>query len=447
MNPTDTVIQFIAETRFDDLPQEVVHQAKRCILDGLGALLAGVNTPVGRMMSAFAARHFAGHEATIVGSGRKASPVGAVLANGFAANALDIDDGYRLVKGHPGACVLPVLITAAEMVPALGGRDFLTALVIGYEVAIRAGMIRHAVYPTYHSSGSWGAVAGAAVAGRVFGFDRRVLREAMGVAESHAPIAPMMKGIDKPAMIKDGIGWGAMVGMSSALMAQQGFTGIEPLFSDTPNPAWIDELGSTFRFLDLYFKPYAACRWAQPAVAGALKVVREHAINSTSITTIRVRTFAAAKALSCACPRNTEQAQYNLAFPVAAALLDGAVGPEQVLPPRLFDPDLAELMDKVRVEVSAAFEQAFPRQTLAEVTVKTVDGQEFSSGAMEPLWEAPGSLPTDAALEQKFRSLVGPVLGESQTERLLQAIRGLDHPEAGACRNLIDSLVEQQPIW
>lgn len=430
MNPTDTVIQFILNSRFEDLPPEVAHQAKRCTLDALGALLAGTDTPVARMMSDFAVRYYAGTEATIAVSGRQASPVGTVLANGFAANALDIDDGYRLVKGHPGACVLPVLITAAEMAPALRGRDFLTALVIGYEVAIRAGMIRHATYPIYHSSGSWGAVAGAAVVGRVLGFDRNTLRQAMGTAEYHAPIAPMMKGIAKSAMVKDSIGWGALVGMSSALLAKEGFTGIEPLFSDTPDPGWIDELGSTFRILDLYFKPYAACRWAQPAIAGALKVVREQEINPASIAVIRVRTFAAAKALSCAHPRDTEEAQYNLAFPVAAALLDGAVGPKQVLPPRLFDPDLGCLMDKVRVQVADEYEQAFPQKTFADVTVKTTDGREFHSGPMEPLWEPPGTLPTDADLDEKFRNLVTPVLGEAQTDRLLQTVRNLDQPEA-----------------
>jgi 2-methylcitrate dehydratase PrpD len=80
------------------------------------------------------------------------SVAGAVLANGFAANALDIDDGHRLVKGHPGACTLPVILAAGEMVPSCSGKAFLTALVIGYEIGIRAGLIRHALYRTYHSS-------------------------------------------------------------------------------------------------------------------------------------------------------------------------------------------------------------------------------------------------------------------------------------------------------
>jgi 2-methylcitrate dehydratase PrpD len=111
---TNKVLRFISDTRFEDLPDNVIHQAKRCLLDTLGALLAGSDTPVVRMMGSFATKYFRGTEATILVSGERVSPVGAALANGYACNALDIDDGYRMVKGHPGACVLPVLLAASE---------------------------------------------------------------------------------------------------------------------------------------------------------------------------------------------------------------------------------------------------------------------------------------------------------------------------------------------
>jgi len=241
MNHTDLTehaLDFILSTTWAGLPTAVQHQAHRCLLDGLGALIAGTQTPVAAIMADFAAGQFGGDEATILRDGRRASMVGATLANGFAANALDIDDGFRPVKGHPGVCVLPVLLALAQARP-LAGADFLTALVIGYEIGIRAGRIRHATYSVYHSSGSWGAIAAAAVAGRVLGLERPALRQALGAAEYHAPIAPMMKGIDRPSMGKDSTGWGAMVGMASALMAGQGFTGVDPLFDDAPDPGWV----------------------------------------------------------------------------------------------------------------------------------------------------------------------------------------------------------------
>lgn len=146
------------------------------------------------------------------------------------------------------------MLAAAEITSSCNGEQFLTGLLVAYELGIRAGLIRHATYEIYHSSGSWGAVAGAAAVGRMIGLTPEKLFHAMGCAEYHAPIAPMMKGIDTPSMGKDSIGWGCMVGVMSAIMARDGFTGITPLFDDTPDPDWVENLGHSWEILNLYFK-------------------------------------------------------------------------------------------------------------------------------------------------------------------------------------------------
>ncbi|MFN8456511.1 MAG: MmgE/PrpD family protein [Anaerolineae bacterium] len=131
MNGTDHALQFILHTTWADLPATVQHQAKRCLLDSLGALLAGTVTPVVHLMADFAAEQYRGDEATILGDGRRVSQVGAALANGFAANALDIDDGYRPIKGHPGVCVLPALLAASEWRGSVSGQEWRRALCDG----------------------------------------------------------------------------------------------------------------------------------------------------------------------------------------------------------------------------------------------------------------------------------------------------------------------------
>ena len=240
---TDHTIDFTRNLLWGDLPVEVQHQVKRCLLDTLGALIAGSQTPVAAIMRKTAREQFGGDQATIMVSGERVSAAGAALANGFYGNALDIDDGYRPTKGHPGACGLPPVLAAAELAGGCTGQEFLSALIIAYELGTRAGIIRHATYEIYHSSGSWGAIAGAAAAGRLMGLDAQQIFHAMGAAEYHAPIAPMMKGIDTPAMGKDSIGWGCMVAVLSALMAREGFTGIRPLFDDAPDAAVMQSLG------------------------------------------------------------------------------------------------------------------------------------------------------------------------------------------------------------
>jgi 2-methylcitrate dehydratase PrpD len=427
---TSHAIDFTLNTRWEGLSDAVRHQSKRCLMDALGALIAGTRTPVAGIMRKTAMEQYGGDQATILVSGERVSAAGAALANGFCGNALDIDDGYRPIKGHPGACALPPVLAAAELAGGCSGEELLTALVIAYELGIRAGVIRHATYEAYHSSGSWGAISGAAAAGRLLGFSAEQIFHAMGAAEYHAPIAPMMKGIDTPSMGKDSIGWGNMVAVMSALMARDGFTGIRPLFDDAPNPSIVQNLGKKWEILNLYFKPYAACRWGQPAVAGTLDIVRENGLIPDRIRRIRVRTFEAATRLPNGHPKNTEEAQYNLAFPVAAALLDGEVGPDQVLPPRLHDPELLALLDKVSTEVAPELEAEFPAKASAEVVVETTDGQSFRSGRIEAQWEPPDTLPGDQDLEEKFCWLAGPVIGRERTKHLAQSIRSAERWES-----------------
>jgi 2-methylcitrate dehydratase PrpD len=423
----DHAIDFALETRWQDVPPHVQHQVKRCLLDTLGALLGGTQTPVGRLMADMAVRHYGGDGATILVDGRKVSAAGAALANGFAGNALDIDDGYRMVKGHPGACALPPVFAGAELAGTCSGERFLMALLVAYELGIRAGLIRHATYATYHSSGSWGAIAGAAAAGRLLALDRNQLFHALGCAEYHAPIAPMMKGIDTPSMGKDSIGWGCMAGVLSACMAREGFTGVRPLFDDSPDPAWVDNLGDSWEILNLYFKPYAACRWGQPAVAGVLSLMENHPLDPDQIETIHVKTFSAAVCLPNHPPKTTEDAQYNLAFPIAAAILDGEVGPDQVLPPRIFDKQLLRLLNRVSTEAAPQYDAVFPQKTLADVTIAMQDGRRLNSGPVGPLWEPPDRLPGDGELEQKFFWLARPVIGEDNAAAVVNLIWDFEH--------------------
>ena len=220
-----------------------------------------------------------------------------------------------------------------------------------------------------------------------------------------------------------------MVAIMSVLMAQKGFTGIEPLFDDTPKAEWCDMLGHTYEILNLYFKPYAACRWAQPAIAGALKITKDHKISPEEIIRIQVLTFTEATTLSCSPPKDTEQAQYNLSFPLAAALVDGEVGPKQVTPPRIYNEQILKLADKVDAEATEAFDRIFPEKACAEVIIHTASGTRVSSGVVEARWEPPADLPSDADLEEKFTWLVTPVLGIEQSRKLCDLIWRLDQCE------------------
>ena len=421
------VADFISNTKYQSLPSAVQYQAKRCLLDILGATLAGSTTPVGRIITHFAAEQYKSSEATILMADAKASIVGATLANAFAANALDIDGGYRLIKGHPGANIFPAALAIAEK-QGKSGEELLEAFIVGYEVAIRAGLILHDTYSTYHGSGSWGAIGAAAAASKLLSLGRDEIHYALGIAEYHAPMTPMMRSIDCPSMVKDGIGWGSMAGVSAALLAQKGFTGIDSLLGSPEHENLIAELGQNFEILNSYFKPYACCRWAQPAVDGVLAIINQHHVKPYKIKRIMVHTFRAATRMTVVKPRNTEEAQYSLAYPVAAAIIDGEFGLKQVLGERLEDEAILELADKVEIVFSYELEDAFPARCLCEVEIITDGDQSFRSGVMAAKGDLDIPL-SDKELERKFRQLAGSALDARKVQNLIEMVWQLEELE------------------
>lgn len=415
---------FVLNLRWSDVPEKVRRQVKLALLDVLGATLAGSRTPAGKIVAELAAVHWRGDEASILLFGRTASPVGAALANGVLANALDIDDGYRPIKGHPGAVVFPAALAAAEAA-SVGGEEFLTALLVGYEVAIRAGLAWHATYREYHGSGAWGAVGAAAAAGRLLNLNRRQLMHALGIAEYHAPVTPIMRCVEAPAMVKDGIGWGAMAGISAALLAERGFTGIPSVLEASGNPSPVADLGQEYRIMQLYFKPHACCRWAQPPIEALRRLRERHLFEIKKIRKIRVKTFAAAVRLGTAFPTTTEEAQYNLAWPVAAALLEGWVGPDQVAEERLADERIRCLAARVEVEHAPKLEQFFPNEALCEVEVELSDGTRLQSGVVGARGD-PGDPLTETEMRAKFRALAGSVMRQGEIEQVEALVSELE---------------------
>src|SRR5918992_3621754 len=421
------VAEFARTVRWEDLPADVRSQATRCVLDLCGAAVAGSRTKAAQTAAAYALYAHGNGPSTIIGTSATSTPVGAALANGFAASALDVDDGYRPVKGHPGAVVFPAVLAAAEEAKP-SGVEFLTALVVGYEVAMRAGRILHSLYDFYHGSGSWAPIGVAAGVARLLDGNAGQTWHALGIAEFHAGMTPEMRSVEHPSMLKDGIGWGAMVGIASGQLATRGFTGIPALFdAGDVGPLLTQSLGDEYLILDLYFKPYACCRWAQPAIEGALSAARQIGAAATEVARVRVHTFEAATHLSSASPRTTEEAQFSLPWPIACALIDGMVGPEQVTGKSLADPARRELAARVEVVADAELERAFPEQALAWVEIETTEGSHACSEVLAAPGEA-GTRFNDMELIKKFRNLTEPVLGSDRAKKLASAIERL--PEA-----------------
>jgi 2-methylcitrate dehydratase PrpD len=429
---------FAAGLEWAAVPEPVRRRARLALLDVLGAAIAGSRAPVADIAARAAQRIWGGDAAGILLSTVRATAPGAAFVNGCLANAFDVDDGYRPVKGHPGAAVFPAALAAAE-VERSSGAAFLAALVAGYEVAMRAGPALHTAYGFYHGSGSWAALGAAAASGRLMGLTEDQLTQALGIAEYHGPLAPVMRCVEQPGMVKDGIGWGAAAGVAAAQLAAAGFTGLPSVFDSQPDAAC--DFGTRYKLLDLYFKPHACCRWAQPAIDAIGRIRGRRPLDADAVRTVRVLTFEAATRLGPVLPVTTEEAQYSLAWPIAAALVDGRVGPDQVSGARLADPAIRALAQRIEAAVSPELERRFPEEALCEVELHMRDGSVLRSGICAARGDPADPLAEDE-LRDKFRRLAEPVIGAGRAHRVARAVDAL---ESSGVEDLLVSLRRPAP--
>jgi len=393
---------FIHETRLAELPSRVRHRLGLHVADLAVVCIAGRATPTARIGLDHAHAVYGGSDATSLLDSSRVGTVGAAFANGVLANALDFDDGHRLTKGHPGAVVIPAVLALAQQLDA-PYEEFLAAVLVGYEIAIRAGIELHARDDAYHASGAWGALGVAGAAARLLGLDGKRTLAAIGLAEYHAPIARIMRSCADPAMTKDACAWGAALGIESALLSLRGFTSTRAEFLDSP----LEDLGERFRIEELYIKAYPCCRWSQGAIAAALEAARAAGgVDPARVREIRVRTFGAADGLSAAVPVSTEEAQYSLTWPVACAVARGRFTVEDVLG-GFDDPVAGALVERVRIEIAPELDAEFPARRLTAVEIELRDDTVLRAGPLE----APGE-PEDpdlaALIARKFRAHVEP---------------------------------------
>jgi len=428
------VAEFVVGADWDGLPAAVQREARMALLDTLGATLAGTRTPISRITAGYAAETWPGDEATILLHGQRASAVGAAFANGYAANGIDIDDCGLYTKGHPGAQLFPTALAVAES-RELGGAAVLTGLIVGYEVAHRAARIWHATHEVYQACGAWGSVACAAVAAHLMGLSVNETGQALGIAEYHAPNLPMMRDIDHPAMVKHGIGWGAMNGIVSAQLASRGFTGIPSLFGFAAYSDWVADIGQNYIVEEgLARKGYACCAWVHAALKAAELLLEAHDLRVDDVAHIRVETFHEAFCLGAKLPTTTEEAQFNVAWPLAALLVDGEVGPEQMLEHAFGDPRLRALAERIEVVETEELNELYRLATHADprgkyasrVTIELRDGRVLDSGMVEGEINYPQRCWDEAGLGRKFRWLAAHVLDATRADAVIDMVWHLE---------------------
>jgi 2-methylcitrate dehydratase PrpD len=421
---TQKLAAFAASLTFDALPREVVEKTKLCILDTLGCCIFGSSLPSLQKLAAVLTEG-AASQATVFGRAARTSPSVAALLNGTAAHAFQFDEVHIESTLHPGSLALPAAFALGEARKGTTGRDLIVAIVAGYEVGLRVGLaLKGGMFKSgFHNQGTTGVFVAAAAAARMLGLDGAQTNQAFGIAASQA--AGLMA-VQDGAMTKSfHSGRAAQSGVYAALLAQQGYTGINDVldgaygtffnaFVDDWTPEVLtDGLGSDWKTMRVGFKPAPASNGSITAMTAIDRIMSEHHLEASDIESIDIG-VSDNTLHHCGWPYVPERiqsvlsAQMNLFYGVAVMALDRAAGIAQFDEGRIRDPLILRFIERIAVRHDSAFEAEKGRYRVGCRMIVKARGGEFETTVLyrrgSP--EDPMSVPE---LEKKFKLLATDV--------------------------------------
>jgi len=451
---TRALAHALAAVRRDDLPADVIEHAQRAVTDWLGSALGGsIETPA-RLAQRVASGFGASRDATMFGAGR-ASAAAAAFANGVASHILELDDIHKGSTVHAAAPIVSAALAVAEREHA-DGRAFLTAVAIGYEAAFRIGeAVNPSHYYFFHPTGTVATFGAAAAAGSLLRLSPDEMVDALGSAGTQA--AALWEFNTDGAMSKHlHPGKAAMNGILAADLARVGFTGATRIlegargffraFSNSFDETRVTNgLGTRWKIGENGYKLYSCCGHTHTAVDGALEIrsrrrwSKDDVLRDVSAITIETYGpgYEVVKEMN---PRTPYQAKFSLAYCVAAALLEGALGLEQFAdgrfgPEGVRDPAIADLLRRIRVTVAEDLTARYPTAWPARLTITCLAGADgeggLDDGAIEraasdyPKGNAENPVST-AELEKKFSALVGSRFGRHTSDAMLSALHSIE---------------------
>ncbi len=426
---------FIKETNYDALPDGVKERLDGCFLDLLGALIVGSGSQQFQAGVALAKKLGKVGDIAVVGSEEKFDFFGASIAMGHSSNAYDIDDGHNIIRAHPGTSFIGALLAEAYR-QDLSAPDFLAALYVAYEATVRMGRAIMEYYQYAHSSGTFGAVGVAVGVGRMRNYTLEQLNNVISIAEFNAPLVPGIRSVEYPSMNKDGVPFGVMTGCLALYANESGFLGNKNLLEAEEYRRYLDDLGVKHEVNALYFKPYPCCRWAHPAIDACLALMKEYAISHEQIAKVEIQTFYKATQLSKIIPKNADEAQYNIAYPVASAIVNKGFSVKQV--EETEDKAVHAVMEKLSFVCDEKLDKQFPEKRLCRAKFILNDGTMVASSEHQPRGEAEENISFDW-LKEKFFTITKDKLSARAQEDICQTVRGRRY----TVRALVDLINEK----
>jgi 2-methylcitrate dehydratase PrpD len=432
---TGQLAGYMARARDRRLAPDVAQDAKHRVLDALAAMVSGSHLPAGEMAIAFARAQGGVAEATVLTTDIRTSAVNAALANGMFAHADETDDFEPVTKAHPGSHVVPAALAMAEREGA-SGAELLAGVTLGYDVCCRfllalgPDLVRGGHRSAEGTSSTMGAAAAAASLAKL---DEKAMRYALSyAAQQVSGIWSWVRDAGHVEKAFDFSGMGARNGVTAAIMAQMGFTGVWDVLdgehnalialSTEPKPEEIVAgLGTRFFITETSIKPYSVGYPIQAPLDAFLTLLREHKLSVDNVERIVVRLPEdGARVVN-----DRSMPDVNCQHIIALALVDGAVSFEDSHSyERMADPRVLAAKGRVQlIPDRALMDPAARRSGLVEVTLR--DGRTVSHFTRHPPGTQENPLGSER-VNEKARTLMTPVLGAERTEEVIRRVNALE---------------------
>ena len=410
------------------LPDEVVHEGRRMLVDTLACILAGCSEPPVQELARVMSESSASSSSAILGTDVRAEPRWAALAMGTAAVWHDFDSGNRFLGGHPAPHVIPAALAVGEAAES-AGRRLLEATIAGYEIAGRVGRATR-LREGMHPHGSWPVVGAAAAAAMMAGQDRNATQEAIAMSSSLTLATSFQAAFEGATVRNLYAGHGAAVGVLASELASCGFSGermsIENIFGTIVgvefDAAAASAPDSQWEIMRAYYKPHACARYLHPALEALMLACPAGTVQVDDIREITVRTFDFAASMNEIHPANPLAAKFSLPHALAAYLVLGSTGIDAFSSAAIADSAIRKLAERVSVTADAAMSRQVPMARPAAVRV-LVDGRPPLEAAVQLSKSDHDAQPlTDEQLSEKFVDAATRVVSHGAAARLLELL-------------------------
>lgn len=416
--------KFISELDLASVPSDVVQTARRCVLDTVAAAMGAVNhTQLCNVQNAMEAIYGTGKGGTVWGRGTRLPYTIAAFLNGMAGHVVEMDDVHTRSKTHIGTVVVPAAWAAAEENNSTG-KEFLEAVICGYEVTARIGIgfgVTSHRNLGWHSTSTAGVFGAAAACAKLMKLNEEQIVSALGLAGTQA--------FGTWAFLGDGASnkvlhpaRAAFSGYDAALLARAGMTGPEHILSASDGglyPAMSDEynydavtrgLGSHWEITQMTIKPYPCCRSTHCAIDGALALRKAKGFVLSEIETILVETYLVGYK-QCGLsegsinPAKAIEAKFSIPYTVSCALLRGNVRLEDFEESSIQEDTVQQLLKRVHVKPCETFSKVYPDHWGCTVHLVKKDGSIMSSTVTDACGSVDNPV-TEEQLTQKVESLL-----------------------------------------